>query len=118
MAEVVVTALAAPVVTDGAPATARTPTCGEPLGAGLASARSACERDRRMTSARGAERRRRRAGPRRNAPTQRSRDAPQEASGWVPARPCRRLCTALGTESRVISAADTRTAHRDVAALA
>jgi hypothetical protein len=48
----VVTPLALPVVTEGAPASTRTATCGAPLGAGLASARSACGRDSRMTSPR------------------------------------------------------------------
>src|SRR3954447_17275394 len=52
VADVVVTALAVPVVTDGAPARARTATSGEPPGAGVASARRACGRDSRMTSAR------------------------------------------------------------------
>src|SRR4051794_2501160 len=52
VADVVVTALAVPVVTEGAPARARTATCGEPPDAGVANARRACGRDSRMTSAR------------------------------------------------------------------
>src|SRR4051794_21029793 len=54
VADVVATALAVPVVTEGAPGRARTASCGEPPGAGVASARRACGRDSRMTSARAA----------------------------------------------------------------